>query len=481
MTFTRLCIIAALSTMTLAGCLVGEPADWATINVQRGDRLEFGGPNGCGQLSAPHCTQQGDRITIRDVRFNGEDSFFGSVRFNASVGHVSLENIEASSVRVGLIPGDCADCGITGRNLRAQESCGAFNVRPGAAPVVLEHLVIRPVGNSPDRPICTGYGLWVDSGTGLVTVKDVSISLAGGTGDVALLWVFTVDDAGMRPGRLHNVSIDGFPVGVDGRLGGLEIDGLRVTGCAVGLMARTGPGILRASNVTISSCDPPREPRCDEPITPRADDPLFWWQCEPVGMNLYMESYLTDVTMRDVVLGIFAETFDAVEVTRFRIENTEYGFRTDIPYTQSSIKLHNGLIANATYSGAETRTLHLDVSNVTFRDNGHGWPDNRRTDYLTSPLRDQAFWYGGLIARVAYGGPAPAPLVPTDDNVVRNSQFIGNVPFGLSTPDYRVVDAAGNWWNSPLGPSPPGVPASAGTGDAVSDGVQYQPFLAQRP
>lgn len=56
------------------------------------------------------------------------------------------------------------------------------------------------------------------------------------------------------------------------------------------------------------------------------------------------------------------------------------------------------------------------------------------------------------------------------NNIVNNDNGISN------TNTANNVDAADNWWNSDTGPSGAGSP---GTGDSVSDGVTYEPWLCQ--
>ncbi|MEK6975006.1 MAG: hypothetical protein AABY18_01525 [Candidatus Thermoplasmatota archaeon] len=344
---------------------------------------------------------------------------------------------------------------------------------------------------SGDDVMCSGPAVSVQEGEGVVDIRRNTLSYQGGNGTTGIHWAY---QSGGRPGSFQGLDISGYAVGVDGRLARVAIDGMRITDCSVGLRTMAGttpsgfpqesaPDTLHAAHVVVEDCRPEIPVGCAEPITPEGPH-FLWWQCTPVGLLFeQVAAELTDITLRNVTVGIDAAFDGDLSLTGFRIEGGLYGLRSHIPYSPGSILLRDGVIANATFVGAETTTLNLVVDGVTFRDNGRGWPDLSRTDYRVEALRDEAYWYGGLVARVDHGWPVPAPLVLMVNNVVHGSQFIGNVPYGLSTPDIRLIDASGNWWNSVTGPTVRGpllAPPPA-TGDAVSDGVQYQPFLTQPP
>lgn len=67
-------------------------------------------------------------------------------------------------------------------------------------------------------------------------------------------------------------------------------------------------------------------------------------------------------------------------------------------------------------------------------------------------------------------------------SVIQASQITGNSGFGIrnDVPDKLHVLAAANWWGDPSGPSsapPPAPCAPTGSGDEITTGVDYQPFL----
>lgn len=63
----------------------------------------------------------------------------------------------------------------------------------------------------------------------------------------------------------------------------------------------------------------------------------------------------------------------------------------------------------------------------------------------------------------------------------RNSVIAGNSGFGVNnqTPAIRIIDARDNWWGSASGPSHASNPG--GTGNAVTNGVLFTPFLTSPP
>lgn len=68
----------------------------------------------------------------------------------------------------------------------------------------------------------------------------------------------------------------------------------------------------------------------------------------------------------------------------------------------------------------------------------------------------------------------------TSSGELRNNTFAGNARFGVNnaTPDF-LVHAQNNWWGSSNGPRHAGNPG--GTGNAVTNGVLYTPFLTSPP
>jgi len=97
-----------------------------------------------------------------------------------------------------------------------------------------------------------------------------------------------------------------------------------------------------------------------------------------------------------------------------------------------------------------------------------GWSGNLRLSYANAAISHSALRYSsadGLEAQYA------------DGTFIERSQIVGNAGYGIEnlSPD-KLIGAAHNWWGDASGPAHatcnPG-----GTGDRVSDGVEFLPFL----
>jgi parallel beta-helix repeat protein len=76
-----------------------------------------------------------------------------------------------------------------------------------------------------------------------------------------------------------------------------------------------------------------------------------------------------------------------------------------------------------------------------------------------------------------YVGSAGIWLTPDASNVLIHTNCIaGNAEFGINNESADIVDAEGNWWGDPSGPHHP-TANPAGAGDAVSDNVDFDPWL----
>ncbi len=80
---------------------------------------------------------------------------------------------------------------------------------------------------------------------------------------------------------------------------------------------------------------------------------------------------------------------------------------------------------------------------------------------------------GVYVSNVYYYGPGNAN--PT----INDNQIVGNV-WGVLNATSQVVDATNNWWGSSSGPFQP-VLNPEGTGDQVSDNVNFIPWLTEPP
>ncbi|HQV28717.1 MAG TPA: hypothetical protein PLQ83_13420, partial [Thermoflexales bacterium] len=63
--------------------------------------------------------------------------------------------------------------------------------------------------------------------------------------------------------------------------------------------------------------------------------------------------------------------------------------------------------------------------------------------------------------------------------VLTQCSFVGNTDYGLNNNTLNLVNAVNSWWGSDTGPRHATNPT--GTGDTVSDGVIFTPFLSAAP
>ena len=76
-----------------------------------------------------------------------------------------------------------------------------------------------------------------------------------------------------------------------------------------------------------------------------------------------------------------------------------------------------------------------------------------------------------------YVGSAGIWLTSDASNVVIHTNCIaGNAEFGVNNEAAAIVDAEDNWWGDPSGPHHP-TANPAGTGDAISDNVDFDPWI----
>jgi hypothetical protein len=87
----------------------------------------------------------------------------------------------------------------------------------------------------------------------------------------------------------------------------------------------------------------------------------------------------------------------------------------------------------------------------------------------------KAFDTGISVAPDAFPGGAASQAVAGHDNCIA-----GNVSFGADNTSSLTVDAVNNWWGAASGPFNP-ISNPGGTGNAVSNGIAFIPFLAASP
>jgi parallel beta-helix repeat protein len=124
------------------------------------------------------------------------------------------------------------------------------------------------------------------------------------------------------------------------------------------------------------------------------------------------------------------------------------GYESNNSYATGTIIRNNTVESNAQGIRIERRSVDTLVQNNTITENGDGI--HVGSDPITYPI----------------------PAVGT---VIHSNVIFSNTVFGVSVEtDVLPVDATGNWWGDASGPTHTSNPA--GTGDAVSNNVDYSPW-----
>lgn len=132
------------------------------------------------------------------------------------------------------------------------------------------------------------------------------------------------------------------------------------------------------------------------------------------------------------------------------------------------VTVNNVTISGFNITGAEKRGVYLDsssdntISDNEITDNGDGIN-------LDSSNSNQ------ILENDILNNSAPDSGIHLDSdssgNAIHFNNIVGNSPYGVHNEAEEMVDAKNNWWGDASGPSGVG----HGTGDAVSDNVEYSP------
>ncbi|WP_255150259.1 PQQ-binding-like beta-propeller repeat protein [Halorarius halobius] len=214
---------------------------------------------------------------------------------------------------------------------------------------------------------------------------------------------------------------------------------------------------------------------------------------------------IADVAVRDVTLASTARGADGLA---FVVSpDTGTGTVENVSVVDSAITgaYDHALRASATTTfGTDAATVSgLSVANTTIApDDGQGLAlevsagDDADTRPSIGPVTvtesSIANATAGVLVDARDGGSVTGVEV-TDSDVVDNrhgllvaagsgdgvtiaeSNVVGNAEFGVLNDGSGVVDATNNWWGAPSGPYDPADNPN-GTGDNVSDGVEYRPW-----
>ena len=143
---------------------------------------------------------------------------------------------------------------------------------------------------------------------------------------------------------------------------------------------------------------------------------------------------------------------------------TECGFGIESWYGEAAGDLiRNNLIADNTYYGVESYCWYKTIA-LTIE--GNKFTGNKAGIYMCDVgtiVRNNIFENNKYGIYVHY----------SDGSIAHYNNFAGNTEYGVYNEGEPVIDATHNWWGNPRGPSGVG----PGTGDAVSDYVDFDPWL----
>ncbi len=163
------------------------------------------------------------------------------------------------------------------------------------------------------------------------------------------------------------------------------------------------------------------------------------------------------------------------------IHNCHIDTGAEVWYSYASIHLNRDATYSADHSVVDGNTVSGGIHGI------QTWADY--TTITNNEIYDMAyyepvyaggFWHNNFAIRVgSWWDPILFPLDPIMDpeGVAVNNNNIHDNYWGLFHSDYleNVVDAKNNWWGDVTGPTHSSNPS--GTGDAISDNVDYEPWL----
>jgi hypothetical protein len=170
--------------------------------------------------------------------------------------------------------------------------------------------------------------------------------------------------------------------------------------------------------------------------------------------------------------GIYIERLSNAQFTNIEVNQsgTTGGFAAGIDLNLKYASFQDITVQDSTIANCGTG----DVTN------GVGLTVKARSDapsYSTQPatLSNVTITNNEITANqsgLRFGEPSKNNAGPTGVSV-HNNNITGNVVLGINNQTVPMVNATCNWWGAPNGPGPVG----PGSGDRVSDNVNYSPWL----
>ena len=197
-------------------------------------------------------------------------------------------------------------------------------------------------------------------------------------------------------------------------------------------------------------------------------------ETNPVSNVNILNNVITGTT--DAAISIYGPwgTVTGINVSGNTIDNCKYGIR--VGDGVSDVMISNNTITNSTQDTSDWGALTFckEVSGLTV--SGNEISSNEK-------LNGIVFGYGdGVFTNIVVesntisnnlGGVLIDGLADITNLVINYNNIRGNTNYGIQNLTTVEVDATYNWWGHASGPSGVGL----GSGDAVSDNVDFIPFL----
>lgn len=411
------------------------------------------GFDGCPSWA--QCAEQQGALRVDGT---GAGAISGPVEFIGLKQDLILQNLRINSTTYGLyVTSTCESCSLSMDNITVHAATAGILVQV-FGPVEVSNIDVTTVGGgtyeegSGSRagiPVFTTNG----GGAGIQAISRDSVSLTDAKvralhmnvqGGIDLR-ASDPDARGAegapvpRPVILERATVAGHGIGVNLQ-GQATVRSVSVECSRFGVLA---DGNAAMTDVEIHGC----------------------WQAGIIGSGNWD---LKDIRISDSAVAILCDEVYDLTLQDFNLERGEVGI--SLYYFGFNATLRDGIIKGFQKQGAVLSWPIVDVTNVTFADNGHG--EGGTFGNLTLPN-------GGLLFPFQPLATVYHLDVYLYRRVVSDSQFMGNAGWAawVSEANPVPVVAQGNWWNSSAGPTLrlPGDPPSA-NGRDVSVGIEYAPW-----
>ncbi len=164
------------------------------------------------------------------------------------------------------------------------------------------------------------------------------------------------------------------------------------------------------------------------------------------------------------------------DITRSRTKKSRAELELDIKGIKEKYAPKQAAGANILFMSAWGWGIRLiDIHNTTIYNN---YTIENYEDGIYLEASDNIPIEGNFIVENGYSGVSGGIyLDPTSTNITANENVIcGNIAYGVNNTTGVLLDAEGNWWGDNSGPYHP-TTNPGGVGDAVSDNVDYDPWL----